>query len=159
MYELALLVLSMRTTWLLIAVVLTALTFALFAFAFDRTGRTVIAALLEATTWLFGVAVIVILATLFAAATATWLLIAGVLTALTFALLAFAFSCSGRTTVAAIFAAGAWLFWRVCRTSLVLAPVDAQRASNENLSGRDDSRWGGLVSNQSGSIPYWPIRG
>jgi hypothetical protein len=43
------------------------------------------------------------------APTVTWLL-AGVLTALTFALLAFAFSRSGHTMVAAILAAGAWLF-------------------------------------------------
>jgi hypothetical protein len=44
-YALALLVPGPGATWLLIAVVFTTFTFALFAFAFYRTGHTVIAAL------------------------------------------------------------------------------------------------------------------
>ena len=66
--------------------------------------------LLEAAAWLFGAAIIVGLAAVVAATKVTWLLVAGVLTALTFASLAFAFSRSGHTIVAAILAAGAWLF-------------------------------------------------
>jgi len=42
-----------RTTWLLVAVALTALFFALFAFICDRTGHKIIAALLAAGAWLF----------------------------------------------------------------------------------------------------------
>jgi hypothetical protein len=109
-YALALLVPGPGATWLLIAVVFTTFTFALFAFAFYRTGHTVIAALLEAAAWLFGAAIIVGLAAVVAATKVTWLLVAGVLTALTFASLAFAFSRSGHAIVAAILAAGAWLF-------------------------------------------------
>ncbi len=109
-YALALLVPGTGATWLLIAVVFTTFTFALFAFAFYRTGHTVIAAWLEAAAWLFGAAIIVVLAAVVAVTKVTWLLVAGVLTALTFASLAFAFNRSGHTIVAAILAAGAWLF-------------------------------------------------
>jgi hypothetical protein len=48
-------------TWLLVAVALTALFFALFAFICDRTGHKIIAAFLAAGAWLltgFGVVVV-----------------------------------------------------------------------------------------------------
>ena len=134
-YTLALLIPGTGATWLLIAVVFTALTFALFAFAFYRTGHTVIAALLEAAAWLFGVAIIVILAAAVAATKVTWLL-AGVLTALTFASLAFAFSRSGHTMVAAILAAGAWLFGAFAvlkQFPAYLNRWDSQQARNEGV--------------------------
>jgi hypothetical protein len=52
----------------------------------------------------------VILAAVVATTKVTGLLVAGVLTALTFASLAFAFSRTGHTIMAAVLAAGAWLF-------------------------------------------------
>jgi hypothetical protein len=53
-YDLAALIPGTRATWLLVAVLLTAFTFALFAAACDRSGRTIIASFLAAGVWLFG---------------------------------------------------------------------------------------------------------
>jgi hypothetical protein len=52
-YDFAALVPGTRATWLLVAVALTALFFALFAFICDRTGHKIIAAFLAAGAWLF----------------------------------------------------------------------------------------------------------
>jgi len=47
-YDLAALIPGTRATWLLVAVLLTAFTFALFAAACDRSGRTITASFLAA---------------------------------------------------------------------------------------------------------------
>jgi hypothetical protein len=60
-YDLAALIPGTRATWLLVAVALTALFFALFAFICDRTGHKIIAAFLAAGAWLFtGFGVVVV---------------------------------------------------------------------------------------------------
>jgi hypothetical protein len=52
-YDFAALIPDARVTWLLVAVALTTLFFALFAFICDRTGHKIIAAFLAAGAWLF----------------------------------------------------------------------------------------------------------
>ena len=60
-YDFAALIPDTRVTWLLVAVALTTLFFALFAFICDRTGHKIIAAFFAAGAWLFtGFGVVVV---------------------------------------------------------------------------------------------------